>query len=266
MNKSIFVFLIICLIACNSSNKKEEQDLSKSGEEWTSMFNGQDLDGWIIKINKHEINDNFGNTFRVQDSILSVRYGAYGDDFDDQFGAIFFEKSMSEYRLKLEYRFVGETAPGAPEWGFRDSGVQFHSQAPVSMKINQPFPVCLEYNLHGGNGTDERPTGEICASGTTVQIDGKANELFCTPPIIQRTFHGDQWVMLELDVKDGVIRHFVNGEEILTYSNPEYDAEHELGKTFIQDGNSELNGGYIALQSNSHPIDFRRIMVKEYDQ
>ena len=159
---------------------------------------------------------------------------------------------------------MGETAPGGPEWGYRDSGVQFHSQSPSSMKIDQPFPVSLEYNLHGGNGTDERPVGEICANGMLVEINGQLNDSYCTKPTVKKTFHGDQWVTLEIDVKDGVIKHFVNGEKILQYVNPIYNKEHDLGKTFIQNDEVAVTGGYISLQSNSHPIDFRKIELLAY--
>ena len=41
---------------------------------WIPLFNGKDLDGWTVKINGHELNDNYGNTFRVEDGILKVSY------------------------------------------------------------------------------------------------------------------------------------------------------------------------------------------------
>lgn len=264
-------FLLI--VSCKQKEKEtpkeetpvvEKQEEVKKTNKWVSLFNGNNLDGWTMKIAGHKIGENFGNTFRVKDSILSIRYDEYGDNFNNRFGALYFDKKLTNYRLKLEYRFVGETAPGAPEWGYRDSGVQFHCQPPTTVKLDQQFPVCLEYNLHGGNGTDERPIGEICANGTFVEVNGKKNESYCTPATIKKTFHGDQWVTLELDVKDGKITHYANGEEILTYKNPTFNPEHELGKEFIVDGDTTVKDGYISLQSNSHPIDFRKIELIEY--
>lgn len=175
-----------------------------------------------------------------------------------------YNKPFSNYRLKVEYRFVGETAPGAPSWGYRDSGVQFHGQDPKTIGLKQNFPICLEYNLHGGNGKDERPVGEICANGMFVDVNGKQNESYCTQPFVKRTFHGDQWVTLEIDVRDGKIKHFVNGEEILSYENPRYDPKNEIAKTFIAGDDDKVKSGYISLQSNSHPIDFRKIEIMEY--
>jgi len=218
-----------------------------------------------MKIKGHPVGHNFGNTFSVRDGVLSIRYDEYGDNFDSRFGALYYDKKLTNYRLKVEYRFVGETAPGAPEWGYRDSGVQYHGQSAASMPIDQQsFPVCLEYNMHGGNGTDDRPVGAICANGMLIEVDGKQNETYCTAADIQRTFHGDQWVTMEIDVKDGTISHFVNGEKILSYANPVLNPEHDLGKTLIKNGNTKVMDGYISLQSNSHPIDFKKIELLEY--
>jgi hypothetical protein len=240
------------------------KDPYQPGEaKWVSLFNRRNLDGWTMKISGYKLGENFGNTFRVEDGILSIRYDQY-DSFRNKFGALYYNKKLSNYRLKVEYRFVGETTVGAPSWGYRDSGVQYHSQSPGSLGLSQPFPVCLEYNLHGGNGKDERPVGEICASGTTVEIDGKTNTSFCSPAALKRTFHGDQWVMLEIDVQGNKIKHFVNGEEILAFENPRYNPEHEVGKTFIKGEDALVKDGYISLQSNSHPIDFRKIELMEY--
>lgn len=232
--------------------------------DWEILFNGRDLSGWAAKIAGHPLGENFGNTFRVEDGILSVRYDAYGDTFDNRFGALFYQEKLSNYRLRVEYRFVGETAPGGPPWGYRDSGVQYHCQAPETMGVDQPFPVSLEYNLHGGNGTDERPVGAVCANGMFIEIDGGRNASYCTPPAVSRTFHGDQWVTLEIDVKDGNIAHYVNGEEILRFSHPVFNPDHEIAKTLIPDGDLSVSGGYISLQSNSHPIDFRKIELLRY--
>jgi hypothetical protein len=236
---------------------------SGNPSKWKTLFNGKNLKNWQVKIAGYPLGENFGNTFRVEDGILQVRYNAY-DSFRSKFGGLYYNKKFTNYRLKVEYRFVGETTVGAPSWGFRDGGVQYHCQSPGSMELKQNFPVCLEYNLHGGNGKDERPVGEICASGTYVSINGKRNASYCTPATIKKTFHGDQWVTLEIEVRGDSIRHFVNGEEILRFENPRYNPDHAIGKTFIVNGDDKVKDGYISLQSNSHPMDFRKIEIMEY--
>lgn len=258
------LILLVIFFSCDKPTGSKQQDTAQTTPHWENIFNGKNLDGWTPRIVGHPLGVNFGNTFRVQDGILSIRYDGYGDDFDGRFGGLYFNKKLKNYRLKVEYRFVGETAPGAPEWGYRDSGVQYHSQSPQSLKIDQGFPVCLEYNFHGGNGTDERPVGAICANGTFIEINSEKNESYCTAPLVKRTFHGDQWVVMELDVKDGKITHFVNGEEILTFNDPSLNPNDEIANSLIKDGETALTEGYVSFQSNSHPIDFRAVSLMEY--
>ena len=272
MNKKYFLLGIIssCVLMLFNScgekkeNKQSDSVVSKKEANWQPLFNGENLDGWTMKINGYPQDENFGNTFRVEDGILKIRYNQYGPEFKDRFGALFFNEELQNYRVKVEYRFVGETAPGAPEWGYRDSGVQVHTQPPNTIKLNQSFPICLEYNLHGGNGKDERPLGAICGIGMQVEMDGKRSTEFCNPAKKSKTFHGDQWVTIEIDVNDGHYKHYVNGEEILSYSNPIYDSENEFANAFIKNGDSSVTKGYISLQSNSHPIDFRKIELLRY--
>jgi len=270
LNKTYAFLVLSILISCGQKQPDHKKDIALNSLEkavnndWIAIFNGQNLEGWTMKINGLPLGENFGDTFSVENGILSIRYDNYGDNFDNRFGGLYFDKKLTNYRFRAEYRFVGETAPGAPEWGYRDSGIQFHSQPPATLKLTDAFPICLEYNLHGGNGADERPVGAICANGMFVEVDGEKNSSYCTPPKVSRTFHGDQWVTLEIDIKDGEITHFVNGEEILKYSNPTYNPEHETANEFIINGDSAVKGGYLSIQSNSHPIDFRKIELLEY--
>lgn len=255
----LFFMLPFLVFSCKAGKITGE----KKDDKWISLFNGKNIDNWTPKIAGHNLGENYRNTFRVENGILSVRYNEY-DSFKNTFGALYYDKKFSNYRLRVEYRFVGDTATGAPSWGYRDGGIQYYCQPPATLGLNQPFPVCLEYNLHGGNGREERPTGEICASGMYVEINGKRNTSYCTLPTVKRTFSGEQWVTAEIEVRNGTITHYVNGEKILEFKNPQYDSAHAIGKTFIAGGNNLVKDGYISLQSNSHPMDFRKIEILEY--
>lgn len=259
-NIRFLLFFLPLFLFSSYTNKRSAVDKK---QQWVSLFNGKNLDNWIPKIAGYQLGENFGNTFRVENGILSTRYNAY-DSFNNRFGALYYNKKFTNYRLKVEYRFVGELTPGAPVWGFRDGGIQYHCQDPKTMEVNQLFPICLEYNLLGGNGKDERPSGEICANGIFVEINGKRNAGYCTPPGVKRTLHGDQWVTAEIEVKDGKITHFINAEPVLTFENPRYDSTNALANKFIMGGNEMVKDGYISLQSNSHPMDFRKIEIMEY--
>lgn len=261
--KKLFFWCTILFAIGISCNAPKSGSAGAGRAKWVALFNGKDLQGWTPKFAGFKPGENLLNTFRVEQGILSTRYDQY-DRFNDHFGALYFNKPFTNYRLRFEYRFVGDTVAGAPSWGYKDGGIQYHGQDPASMQVDQPFPVCLEYNLHGGNGQGERPTGEICAPGIYFDIDGKRNTLFCTPPSVKKTFHGSEWVQGEIEVNNGRISHFVNGEKVLEFSNPRYDPGNENARKLIRDGNDLVSGGFISIQSNSHPMDFRNIEILEY--
>lgn len=261
--KYLLLVSIIISTFCKSNNSGKSLPVLTAEKHWVSLFNGKNLQGWIPKIAGFKAGENFGNTFRVQDGLLSTRYNQY-DSFKNRFGALYHNKIFTNYRLKVEYRFTGTLTPGAPSWGFRDGGIQYHGQSPASVELKQSFPICLEYNLLGGNGKDERPTGEVCVNGIAIDLDGKKNTSYCTPPTIKKTFAGDQWITAEIEVRNGKITHFVNGEQILQFENPRYDTVNAVAKKLIINGDIQVKSGYISLQSNSHPMDFRKIEILEY--
>lgn len=253
-----FFLLFIFLGSCISPKVSETAD-----SPWRKIFNGKNLDGWGVKIKGYKSGNNYRRTFRVDDGILRVNYDGY-DRYDKRYGALFYHEVFTNYRLKVEYRFVGDTVAGAPTWGYRDSGIQYHCQSASSMGLDQDFPVSLEFNLHGGNGKDDRPVGQICTIGTQVDIEGETNTSFCTPPTVPITLHGDQWVTAEIDVQGDTISHWINGTKVLEFTNPRYNPDHEWGGKILKKKGRSLRSGQISFQSNSAPIEFRKIEIMPY--
>ncbi len=236
--------------------------VSDTSDEWISLFNGRDLTGWTLKITGSELGQDPWNTFRVEDGLLTVGYENY-DEFAGRFGHLFYEEPFSHYQLRLEYRFVGTQLPDAPQWAFKNSGVMFHSQSPQTMLVDQSFPISLEAQLLGGNGTDERPTANICTPGTHVEMQGVLVEDHCTSAAAP-TIHTDEWVTVDLLVLgDSLIAHIMDGDTVLMYSRPVIGGADstELEAAGMQDGEA-VAGGYIALQSESHPIQFRQVLLR----
>jgi len=164
-------------------------------KEWIQLFNGKDLKDWAVKITGYDLDDNFGNTFRVENGLFKVSYDQY-DEFGGRFGHIFYRQKFSHYIVAVEYRFVGEQVPGGPEWALRNSGIMVHSQSPESMQKDQDFPICIEVQLLGGSGSGERSTANLCTPGTNVVRDGKLFTTHCLNSS-SKTYHGDQWVRVE---------------------------------------------------------------------
>lgn len=228
-------------------------------EEWQPLFNGHDLSGWTPKIRGYPPGENFGNTFRVEDSVLRVSYDQY-DTFRSRYGHLFYKEKYSYYRIAIEYRFTGSQAAGGEGWAERNSGIMVHGQSPESMGRDQDFPISIEVQLLGGLGRGPRSTANLCTPGTHVVMADTLLTEHCIPSRSQ-TYDGDQWVRAEVRVLgDSLISHFVNGEEVLTYTKPQIGGGVVDGylPDVKQDGKL-LSEGYISLQSESHPVEFRKV-------
>lgn len=252
--------LSFCVLSCSLSATAFAA-AAADAEEWIQLFNGRDLEGWTPRITGHEYGENFGDTFRVENGVLKVSYDEY-ESFDGRFGHLFYKEPFSHYRLRIEYRFVGEQLKGHPgDWAMRNSGVMFHSQSGSSMLRDQDFPICVEAQFLGGlsDGRD-RPTFNMCSPGSEIVYDGSIYPDHCLNSK-SKTFHGDQWVQGELLVLgSGQITHYVDGEKVLEYALPQMGGgavNHFDPKQFR--AGELLDGGYIALQSESHPIEFRKV-------
>lgn len=254
------VTLTLAIPNCCADDKAKKSDGSKKAG-WVQLFNGKNLDGWTPKIRYHKAGENFADTFRVEDGVLKVGYDGY-QEFDQRFGHLFFNETFSHYRLRVEYRFVGDQAKGGPDWAFRNSGIMVHGQSAESMGKDQDFPASIEVQLLGGDGENPRTTGNLCTPYTHVEMDDKLLKRHCTKARSQ-TYHGDQWVTSEVEVRgNDLIRHIINGEVVLEYRKPQLDDSTDIGKALARDnGGVQLSKGTISLQSESHPVEFRKVEI-----
>lgn len=261
--KPAIIILAVIVTSCGpgqqTQENKEKSAVTAENENWIQLFNGKDLNDWQIKFTGYELGENFNNTFRVEDGLLRVRYDEW-DQWNNQFGHLFYNGEFSHYRLRVEYRFVDEQVKGGPGWAFRNNGLMLHGQSAESMELDQDFPVSIEVQLLGGSGEGERSTMNLCTPGTNVVMDGVLVEDHCMTSG-SKTFHGDQWVSVEVEVRGGeVIRHFVEGEEVMHYEEPQLDPRDPYYEKFLpEDGNKIISKGSISIQAESHPTDFRKI-------
>ncbi|MEO8659794.1 MAG: DUF1080 domain-containing protein [Bryobacteraceae bacterium] len=255
MTVRLFALILTALLPAAPAFSQNEPNR----KDWIQLFNGKDLTGWTPKITHYALGDNFGNTFRVEDGLMKVRYNAY-DTFNGRFGHIFYKDKFAYYIIATEYRFTGEQAKGGSEWAFRNSGIMIHCQDPASIGKDQDFPISIEVQLLGGGPTGTRPTANVCTPGTNIVMDGK---LFTTHCLNSKsdTFRGDQWVRVEAMVLgDSLIRHIVNGQTVLEYFMPQIGGGSVTN--YIPSAKPDgkvLTEGYISLQSESHPVEFRKV-------
>jgi hypothetical protein len=257
--KTFSIAALLSLFLLTSTFPAPADDSQAEGK-WIPLFNGKDLDGWTPKITGYELGENFGNTFRVEDGVLKVAYDQY-DAFDGRFGHLFYKDTFSRYLLRVEYRFVGEQLTGGPGWAVRNSGIMLHGQSAESMRKDQDFPVSIEVQLLGGTGQGERPTANVCTPGTHIVMDGKLITRHCNNST-SKTYHGEQWVTVLVEVRgNGKSRHIIDGQTVFEYEQPQLDENDADAKKLIVDGNKMLREGTISLQSESHPVEFRKVEI-----
>ncbi|NLI99795.1 MAG: DUF1080 domain-containing protein [Bacteroidales bacterium] len=258
----VFFLTLAFLTSCNQG--KSERQNNKGQEEWVQLFNGEDLTGWTPKIRYYELGDNHGNTFRVEEGMIKVRYDEGYDTFDERFGHLFFEEEFSHYQLRVEYRFVGEQCPGAPGWAYRNSGLMLHGQTPESMELDQDFPTSIEMQLLGSDSLVQRTNMNVCTPGTNIVMDGQLILDHCVNSSSDFCF-GDEWYTALVEVRGNeVIRHIINGDTVLEYNQPQLDERDGTYARLIElnGGDKMLSKGTISLQSEGHPIDFRKVEIK----
>ncbi|GAO43348.1 3-keto-disaccharide hydrolase [Flavihumibacter petaseus] len=246
---------LTCLLAAiNAISQK-----TPSPGKWIQLFNGKDLNNWTVKIAGHPVGENYGNTFRVENGVIKVSYDQYNNQFKEQFGHLFYKGTFSAYLLVVEYRFTGDQIKDGPGWAYRNSGLMLHGQTPESMVLEQDFPISLEAQLLGGNGKEPRSTNNLCTPGTNVFMNGNLFTPHCVNST-SKTYAGDQWVRAEvLVLGDSLIRHIVEGDTVLTYSKPQYDGNDKWVKAAGLTGGQLIHEGTISLQSESHPVEFRKV-------
>jgi hypothetical protein len=249
------------------ANKPAPASVSVSSaphSDWVQMFNGRDLSNWDIKFAKHELGDNFNNTFRVEDGLMKVRYDKW-TAWNGEFGHIFYKQPYSYYLVAAEYRFVGGQVIGAGAplaWATRNNGIMVMGQSAESMGLNQDFPISLEVQLLGGLGKGARSTANLCTPGTNVHFGDSLITRHCTSST-SKTYDGDQWVRVEaLVLGDSIIKHIANGDTVLVYRKPEMGGGSASNtKPGVLVNGKPITEGSISLQAETAEIDFRKVEI-----
>ena len=259
MKTIIISFSMIFCFALIFTGCSPKQNPDADKEEWISLFNGENLKNWVPKVRGYALGDNYKNTFRATDGILEVSYQEY-DSFGAKYAHLFYNQKFSHYRLRAQYRMVGEQVAGGPGWAFANNGFMLHCQNPKTMTIDQSFPMSFEFQLLAGKDDGERPTGNLCTPGCHVHMGGKLIEPHCIPDTKGVTFPRDTWVNVEAVVLgDSIIHHIVEGDTVITYTKPIVGGYLEgLNKELFKDG-TPITEGYIAIQGESHDAEFKAI-------
>lgn len=253
---AIFSLLLVGLLFLNSC---KEEPKHNNTEEWLALFDGSNYADWTPKFAGAELGENYKNRFVYEDSLLSVRY-VETDTFKGNFGHLYYKQKFSHYKLKAKYRFVGEQMTNGPGWAFRNNGLMLHCQEPATIGLDQDFPISLELQLLGGGGTDDRTTANLCTPGTNVVMGDTLFRPHCISSN-SKTYHGDQWVEVEaLVLGDSLVQHIMEDQVVMEFNKPTIGGGNISGylESAYEEG-KPLKEGYISIQAETHPIDFKSI-------
>lgn len=253
---------LLLMSACATPGPQSQTVNDPDEREWIEMFNGRDLAGWTVKVNGHDVGVNFGNTFRVVDGMIQVRYDEYGE-YNNQFAHLYYDEPFSHYLVSVEYRFTGEVQRGAPDYVLLNSGIMIHSQDPRTMLRDQDWPISVEMQFYAEVTPGQpRPTGNMCSPGTHVVYNGQLDTRHCINAS-GRALPREVWVRAEaLVLGDSIVRHIVNGDTVLVYTQPQIGGGVVTGfDPAVKEDGRLLAEGFIALQSEGQPIDFRNVRL-----
>ena len=250
--------VLLCLVATSCAHVPD------SRSQWISLFDGRTLNGWTPKISGYALGEDPMRTFRAEDGVIRVSYDRYQAGFRKRFGHLAYRAPFGSYRLRFEYRLIGQSMADVESWQQSNSGVMLHGQAPATMGKDQAFPVSIEVQLLGASRQDPAPTANLCTPGTHVVMGGKLETTHCinsSSPILPN----DRWTTVEIQIdRAGTFTHIVDGRPVMRYSGAQYDPTDPDARKLIDAaaGKLDLHKGYIYLQSEGHPVEFRNLQLQ----
>jgi hypothetical protein len=132
------------------------------------------------------------------------------------------------------------------------------------MDVTENWPVSIEVQLLGCTENLRQTTGNICTPGTTISYKGSPTSEHCINAN-SKYYNNDEWVNLDIVVHSGKeIINIVNGDTVLVTSEPRVGG-FLLPENYPIPEGTMLEDGYLALQAEGQPIDFRNIRLKILD-
>jgi hypothetical protein len=228
---------------------------------WVNLFNGKDLTGWVPLIHKHKVGENVYDTFRADsvNNVIKVLYDKYPNlEFGGRCGNLYYNRRLTNYRIRVTYRFQEPLVKNPVGWSKNNSGLMIFGIDPATVTGDPEFPPLIEIQLlgspsqPGGGGTTSPNYCE--PGGMTMQqhTGGCGNNGTGKAPN-----PAAQWTTVEADVhvtgQTKVYQLPDTTNPVLTMSGPRYK-------------NAAVTGGYIALQSEGQPVEYKDILLKELPQ
>jgi hypothetical protein len=241
---------------------------------WVSILPKDDaLTGWVPYLKGYTPGMDPLKTFRRDATgALVVTYADYpdGGSYGNHLGLIYYDKKLTNYRVRLEYSFQEPQAKApVPSWGKNNSGLFVFGTDPHLITGNPDFPTAIEIQLLGKPSAGGSINCQICLNSTVGMYPAKIGNMNITGPggCFASTQNQNDlqaaatWTTVEAEVDGsptGVTKIYQYAQDgtkpatpIQTFTGP------------VKTGGQTVNGGWISFQSESQPITFRKIDLME---
>lgn len=218
LKKSVlFIFAIGTLTSCQSQST-------------TSLFNGENLEGWHVDVPAMDSIPDAINPFIIRDNLL-VSLGTPG-------GHLITDAEYEDYRLVVEYRFAGE--PG-------NCGVLVHVSTPRA--LYKMFPKSIEVQMMHENAGDFWVIAEDITADDMLKRRGPKEKwgiVEGTERRIENLTNNSEkplgeWNTMTVECLKDKVKVWVNGDLV----NYGYDAT--------------VSSGQIAVQAEGSEVEFRKL-------
>ena len=235
--------------------------------EWRTLFNGKDLSGWTVTLDKHKPGEDPDKLVQVRDGAIHM-YADTDPSKQVPFGVITHADTFSRFHLTLEYRWREKRFAPRKE-AIRDAGMLYHVQS-----AERIWPDSIEYQIQEGDTGDivllqrhatswRHPQPDLAPEG---QGDAALLPENGGVPIVSRKGFLYLGRFPEYDQLQGW-----NQAEVIVHANE--SAEHRLnghvrarlGDFRMPDG-APLSSGKICLQLEGAELEYRNVRIRELDE
>jgi Domain of Unknown Function (DUF1080) len=202
------------------------------------LFDGKSLDGWVVD------GPAKGKTGRTMWSVEDGRIVCLGEAF----GFLRYDRrQFSDFTLRVEYRFSPKE--GANPQGNSGLGIRTGKFDPERSRETRPAYAAFEVQL-------------LDDAGSSPSVHGTGSLYRYKSPTANSARPAPEWNTIEVECAGPRITVRLNGQTILEADQTEL-ADVKTKPASVAAPKDKPRKGYIALQSHSGRVEFRKVQIRE---
>lgn len=216
--------LLVAILLCSTATQAQSV---------TSLFNGNDLEGWHAFEPKTGKHTDATDLFLVEEHMIRLS--------GNKIGYLMSEESFKDFKLTVEFRWNTDTT-FVRKSNKMNSGLMYLIPTEIPDML---WPQGIQFQIKKG------ATGDfICLNKTTIEIKKIRTEP--GKSVVSKRFKDathpiGEWNTIVVESKDNIIVQKLNGEIVNKGTNP------------------SVTEGRILLQYEGFPIDFRKVEIEKYN-